>query len=165
MHHIHILTTGADGRISISKAELENLLAIAYHDGLEEGKKECKATHDNTYDDGYKAGYAAGMATGGNKAIYPGKDSHEFYWSVTNPNHNFITPTVTCAHEDDKCTSDNEKNHDKIVKTNSPAIHATYTVTPEQAKKLSEQVSELFSANSISTVNDVFANLKKELGL
>ncbi len=168
MHHIRILTTGADGRISISKAELENLLAVAYHDGLEEGKKECEATHDTAYDDGFKAGYAKGMATGGDKAIYPGKDSHEFYWSVTNPNHNFITPTITCAHEDDKCTSDNEKNHDKTIKTNAPAIHATYTVTPEEAREISKCVHNLFSnngVNNISTVNDVFTNLKKELGL
>ena len=97
MHHIRILTTGADGRISISKAELENLLAVAYHDGLEEGKKECEATHDTAYDDGFKAGYAKGLISGGDKAVYPVKDCHDFYWSVTNPDHKFITPTIACA--------------------------------------------------------------------
>ena len=144
MHHIHILTTGADGRISISKAELENLLAIAYHDGLEEGKKEAatKTNLDWTY------------------------QPYQPYITCTDTN-----TTGTCTHADKTtCTCDElkavAKTNDNITKTaKAPAIHATYTVTPEQAKKLSEQVSELFGANSISTVNDVFANLKKELGL
>ena len=164
---MHFVYVEPDGSVRMSKSQLERVAREAYEEGYEKGKKECEATHDTAYDDGYKAGYAAGMATGGNKAIYPGKDSHEFYWSVTNPNLN-ITPTVTCAHEDGKCTSDNEKNHDKTIKTNAPAIHATYTVTPEEAREISKCVHNLFSnngVNSISTVNDVFTNLKKELGL
>jgi hypothetical protein len=144
MHRIRILTTGADGRISISKAELENLLAIAYQDGLEEGKKEAatKTNLDWTYQpyitcNGTAINTATGTGTG----------------TIT---------TTTCAHEDGKCTCDNEKNHDKAIKTNVPAIHATYTVTPEEAQEISKRVSDFFSANS---VNDVFTNLKKELGL
>lgn len=123
MHHIRILTTGADGRISISKAELENLLAIAYQDGLEEGKKEANAkiNLDWTYQ-----------------------------------------PHITCDGTATTATCDSEKSHDKTVKTNIPAIHATYTVAPEEAREISKRVSDLFGANS---VNDVFTNLKKELGL
>lgn len=143
MHHIRILTTGADGRISISKAELENLLAIAYQDGLEEGKKEAnsKINLDWTYQpyvtcNGTATGTAIDTATG--------------------------TGTTTCTHEDGKCTCDKEKNNSKIIKTNVPAIHATYTVTPEEAQEISKRVSNFFGANS---VNDVFTNLKKELGL
>lgn len=146
MHHIRILTTGADGRISISKAELENLLAIAYQDGLEEGKKEANAkiNLDWTYQPYVTCnGTAINTATG------------------TGTGTGTIT-TTTCAHEDGKCTCDNEKNHDKAIKTNAPAIHATYTVTPEEAQEISKRVSDFFSANS---VNDVFTNLKKELGL
>ena len=141
MHHIRILTTGPDGRVAISKTELENLLAIAYQDGLEDGKKEAatKTNLDWTY---------------------------QPYITCTDAN-----TTGTCTHADKAtCTCDElktvAKTSDNITKTTkAPTIHATYTVTPEQAKKLSEQVSELFGANSISTVNDVFANLKKELGL
>ena len=146
MHHIRILTTGADGRISISKAELENLLAIAYQDGLEEGKKEANAkiNLDWTYQpyitcNGTATGTAIDTATGAGTGT-----------------------TITCAHEDGKCTCDSEKNYDK---TSAPAIHATYTVTPEEAQVISKCVGDLFGANSISTVNDVFTNLKKELGL
>lgn len=137
MHHIRILTTGADGRISISKAELENLLAIAYQDGLEEGKKETssKINLDWTY---------------------------QPYITCTGTDPNGTVTTIACAHEDGKCACDNERNHDKAVKANVPAIHATYTVTPEEAHEISKRVSDLFGANS---VNDVFANLKKELGL
>lgn len=62
MHHIRILITGPDGRVAISKTELENLLAIAYQDGYEKGKKECEATHSTAYDDGFKAGYAKGLS-------------------------------------------------------------------------------------------------------
>ena len=147
MHHIRILTTGADGRISISKAELENLLAIAYQDGLEEGKKEANAkiNLDWTYQP-----YVTCNGTAINTATGTGTGT--------------IT-TTTCTHEDGKCTCDNEKNHDKTTKTSAPAIHATYTVTPEEAQVISKCVGDLFGANSISTVNDVFTNLKKELGL
>jgi hypothetical protein len=138
MHHIRILTTGPDGRVTISKTELENLLAIAYQDGLEDGRKEAATTNIND-------------------------------WTV--PHITCLDTTSTCTHADKTtCTCDElktvAKTNDNITKTTkAPTIHATYTVTPEQAKKLSEQVSELFGANSISTVNDVFANLKKELGL
>jgi hypothetical protein len=136
MHHIRILTTGADGRISISKAELENLLAIAYQDGLEEGKKEANAKINLDW-------------------------TYQPQITCTGTGNGTIT-TTTCAHEDGKCTCDNEKNHDKAIKTNVPAIHATYTVTPEEAQEISKRVSNFFGANS---VNDVFTNLKKELGL
>ena len=139
MHHIRILTTGADGRISISKAELENLLAIAYQDGLEEGKKEANAkiNLDWTYQP-YLTCNGTTTTTG------------------------TCTDTATCAHEDSKCTCDNEKLHSKTIKANIPAIHATYTVTPEEAQEISKRVNDFFGANS---VNDVFTNLKKELGL
>lgn len=93
---MHFVYVEADGSIKMSKSQFSQIVGDAYKDGYEKGKKECEATHDTIYNDGYKAGYVKGT-TVGDKAIYPGKDSHEFYWSITNPNPNFITPTITCA--------------------------------------------------------------------
>ena len=171
MHHIRILTTGADGRISISKAELENLLATAFEDGCEKGKKECEATHDTIYDDGYKAGYAAGMATGGDKAIYPGKDSHEFYWTNPNPNpnHNFITPAITCAESPktylngaDAAKTASSTASDSITLTNNaqvdtPAVKVEVKESAPETKKIKIKYPD--------DIFDLLNKLTKELNL
>lgn len=166
---MHFVYVEADGSIRMSKSQLERLARDAYEEGYEKGKKECEATHDAIYDDGYKAGHAAGMSVVGDKAIYPGKDSHEFYWGINNPNPNFITPTITCAESPktylngtDAMKTTSSTASDAITLTNNaqvatPAVEVEVKKNAPEVKKIKIKYPE--------DIFDLLNNLTKELNL
>lgn len=166
---MHFVYVEADGSVRMSKSQLERVARDAYEEGYEKGKKDCEATYDNAFDEGFKAGYAKGMVTGGDKTIYPAKDCHEFYWSVENPNHNFITPTITCAespktylNNTDAAKTASSTTSDSITLTNNaqvdtPAVKVEVKESAPETKKIKIKYPD--------DIFDLLNKLTKELNL
>lgn len=166
---MHFVYVEPDGSIRMSKNQLERVARDAYEEGYEKGKKECEATHDTAYDDGFKAGYAKGLVSGGDKAAYPVKDCQEFYWSVENPNHNFITPTITCAespktylNNTDAAKTASSTASDSITLTNNAQVD---TPTVKVEVKESAPETKKIKIKYPDDIFDLLNKLTKELNL